>query len=70
MKICFNENNELSDAKRNKMKRTFDPKNLFLENCNYHVWFENEKASDTTGKIEKWKKKSADTTRKVDKNDP
>ena len=46
----FNEYNELSDTKRNKMKYKDDPAKLFLEIYNYNVWSENEESSDTTRK--------------------
>ena len=59
--IYFNEYNQLSVAKRNKMKHKYDPIKLFLETCNYDVWFENEKSTD--------KEELSDTTRKSDKKD-
>ena len=50
LEIYFKEYNELSDAKRNKMKHKYNPTKSFLETCSYHVWFENEELSDTTRK--------------------
>ena len=39
--ICFNEYNELSDAKTNKMKHKNDHGKLFLEANNYDVYINN-----------------------------
>ena len=50
--IYFNEYNELSDAKRNKMKRKYDPRNFSFEAYNYDLWLENEEPTDTTIKTD------------------
>ena len=44
--IYFNECNELTDARRNKMEHKYDPAKLFLEKYNYEVWFENKEFTD------------------------
>ena len=64
--ICFDEYNELPDAKRNKMEHQYGPKKLFLETYDYGVWSENEKSSDTTRKSDK--EESSDTTKTDEKS--
>ena len=44
--IYFHECNELPGAKRNNMEHKYDPDKLFLQTCNYDVWFKNEESSD------------------------
>ena len=38
---------------KEKMESRYDPDNLFLKKCNYDVWFQNEKLTDTTRKSDK-----------------
>ena len=45
--IYFDDKNELSDAKRNKMKLKCDPDDLFLEIYNYDDLFVNGERNDT-----------------------
>ena len=46
LEIYYDEYNELSDDKRNKMDPQCDPKNLFIEGHDYSVWLENEESTD------------------------
>ena len=48
--IYFNEYYELSHAKGNKIKLTYEPKKFFLKTYNYDLWFENEELSNTKRK--------------------
>ena len=50
VEMYFDENYDLSDTKRNKMKHKYDLKKLFFETYNYDAWSENEELSDTTRK--------------------
>ena len=48
LEVYYDEYNELSDDKRNKMDPQYKPEELFLEEYNYEGWYENEESSDTT----------------------
>ena len=43
LEIYFDEYKALLDAQERKLSNKF---NLFLERCNYDVWFENEELTD------------------------
>ena len=45
--IYFDDKNELSDAKRNKMELKCNPDDSFLETCNYDDLFVNGERNDT-----------------------
>ena len=49
LEIYFNEQNDLSDAKR-KMNTKFDPTNLMLDTYECSIWIEKEESTDITSK--------------------
>ena len=51
--IYFDECNELSDDKRNKIGNKYKPNKLFIEEYNYDGWSENEELPNTTRKSDK-----------------
>ena len=53
LEICFDENNDLTVAKRKKIEHKYDPANLLLETYNYDPWFENEESSNTARQSDK-----------------
>ena len=46
LETCFDEYNELSEAKRKNIELKYDPNNLFLKTYNYDSWFKNEESTD------------------------
>ena len=46
--MYFNEYKNLSDAETRNLCNKYDPTNLFFENYDYDIWFENEESADTT----------------------
>ena len=46
LETYFDEDNELSDAKRKKIELKYDSNNLFLKTYNYDLWFKNEELTD------------------------